>query len=235
MILAYHSVNRATEAEDPDRLVLSPELFEAQVNLLRRNGYRFVTMDELLDDRRGAAPPPRTAILTFDDGWLDGLTVVLPMLRRLGLPATFNVCPGMWGVRHDFVAGEAGRLLDRDDALELARSGMELGSHTMSHPDLRALGDDALRAELTASKAAVEELTERPCRTLAYPFGLFDDRVERAAAAVGYEAALAWQPGGPWRPLAMPRMPGPPRHGAGRLALKLLGLHRRKAPSPPED
>lgn len=192
-----------------------------------------MTAEELVEEAGGGGPPPRTAVLTFDDGWRDGLTVVAPMLRRLGLSATFNVCPGMWGGQHQFVAGEAGRLLDRDDALQLAGAGMEVGSHTMSHPDLRALDDDALREEVTASKAAVEELTQRPCRTLAYPFGLFDDRVERAAAAAGYEVALAWQPGGPWRQFAMPRMPGPPRHGAGRLALKLLGLHRRKAPTPP--
>jgi hypothetical protein len=68
-------------------------------------------------------------------------------------------------------------------------------------------------------------VTGRPCRTLAYPFGLFDDRVERAARAAGYELAWGWLPGS-WRAAAAPRLPAPPRHGARRLAIKLLGIRR---------
>ena len=87
------------------------------------------------------------------------------------------------------------------------------------------LDDDELARELQESKADVEKITGRPCRTLAYPYGLYDDRVTEAAAAAGYELAFAWLPG-PWRPLAAPRLPAPPRHGALRLALKLAGVRR---------
>jgi peptidoglycan/xylan/chitin deacetylase (PgdA/CDA1 family) len=226
VVLAYHGVNHVTDVDDPHHLVVSPEHLEAHIGLLRRRGYRFMTVEELAIAEAETAPPPRTAILTFDDGWLDGLTCVAPLLQRLGLRATFNVCPGMWEGQHQFVAGEAGRLLGQDDARRLAQSGMELGSHAMSHRDLRGLGDDELRDELEASKAGVEAITGRRCHTLAYPYGLFDARVERAAADAGYEVALAWLPGR-WRRFAVPRMPAPPRHGAGRLAIKLLGLHRR--------
>jgi peptidoglycan/xylan/chitin deacetylase (PgdA/CDA1 family) len=103
---------------------------------------------------------------------------------------------------------------------------MELGSHSLSHPDLRKLDDAELSRQLEESKAAVEQITGRPCRTLAYPFGLYDERVVAAAGAAGYELAFAWLPG-PWRPLEAPRLPAPPRHGAGRLGLKLLGVRRR--------
>jgi peptidoglycan/xylan/chitin deacetylase (PgdA/CDA1 family) len=102
---------------------------------------------------------------------------------------------------------------------------MELGSHTMSHPDLRKVGDDDLASELEGSKAAIEKITGRPCRTLAYPYGLYDDRVIAATAAAGYDLAFAWLPG-PWERLAAPRMPAPPRHGALRLAVKLAGIRR---------
>jgi peptidoglycan/xylan/chitin deacetylase (PgdA/CDA1 family) len=103
---------------------------------------------------------------------------------------------------------------------------MEVGSHTLTHPDLRGLGDAELDAELRGSRAAVEELTGRPCRTFAYPFGLYDERVAGRVRAAGYELALAWQPRRGWDPYAVGRLPGPPRHGAGRLALKLLGVRR---------
>jgi peptidoglycan/xylan/chitin deacetylase (PgdA/CDA1 family) len=164
-------------------------------------------------------------VLTFDDGFRSWLTDVAPLLERLGVPATFYVCPGLLGTQHERVSGEAGRLLDQGEARALAETGMELGSHSLSHPDLRLLGSGELAAELTESKAAIEQITGRPCRTLAYPYGLHDERVERAAGEAGYELAFAWLPG-PWRELAAPRLPAPPRHGPLRLALKLAGIRR---------
>jgi len=224
-VLVYHAVASVSPQRDPHRMATDPRHLEDHVRLLLRQGYRFLGAEELLDAAGGREPPSRTAVLTFDDGWLDALTVVAPLLQRLDVPATFYACPGWWGSQHPQLPGAAGRLLDADAARALHAAGMELGSHTMTHPDLRTLGDAALERELTASKAGIEEITGRPCRTFAYPFGHFDERVERAVEAAGYELAFAWLPG-PWRPLTAPRLPAPPRHGAGRLALKLLGVRR---------
>ncbi|HEX9375331.1 MAG TPA: polysaccharide deacetylase family protein [Actinomycetota bacterium] len=226
IVLAYHGVGRAADDTDPTRLITSPRHLESQVRLLRRLGYRFATAEQVLAGSGGDAPPDRTAVLTFDDGFRSWLTDALPLLQRLGIRATFYVCPGWLGGHHPEVAGEEGRLLDADDARALVGAGMELGSHAMAHADLRELDDEALRDDLASSKAGVEELTGRPCRTLAYPFGLFGEREERAAAEAGYELAFGWWPG-PWRRFAAPRLPGPPRHGAARLAAKLMGVRRR--------
>jgi peptidoglycan/xylan/chitin deacetylase (PgdA/CDA1 family) len=220
--LAYHGVDDLDDAADPARLVVSPRRLDAHVRLLRRLGYRFVTAEQALD---AGGLRRRTAVLTFDDGWADWLTVALPLLERLGVRASFYVCPGLWGTQHPDVPGEAGRLLDEGEAGRLHAAGMELGAHSLTHRDLRELDDGDLREEVAGSKAAVEDITGHPCRTMAYPFGLHDARVESAVREAGYGLAWAWLPG-PWKPLAAPRVVGPPRHGAGRLALKLLGLRR---------
>ena len=237
VVLVYHAVGDVGSPDDPRMLVTAPRRLEAHVRVLLRRGYRFLTAEELLDEAGGREPPPRTAVLTFDDGWLDGLTVAAPLLRRLGIRATFYLCPGRFGGEDENVRGSSGRLLDANAARELLDQGMELGSHTMSHPDLRKLDDGRLVRELVDSKEAIEGLTGARCRTFAYPFGLFDDRVERAVEAAGYELALTWQPG-PWRRLATPRLPAPARHGALWLSLTLLGVRRRWSPpplpSPPE-
>jgi peptidoglycan/xylan/chitin deacetylase (PgdA/CDA1 family) len=218
--IVHHGVGDVADLDDPDRLVVSPQRLEAQLRLLPRLGYELATAEEVI--ARG--PARRLAVLTFDDGWRDGLTVVAPLLERLGLRASFYVCPGRWGTQHASVRGPAGALLTRDEAGELHARGMEIGSHTLSHPDMCALDDAALDAELRESRAAVEDVTGRPCRTFAYPFGLYDDRVKARVRATGYELAFAWGPRRGWDPLAAGRLPGPPRHGAGRLSLKLLGL-----------
>jgi peptidoglycan/xylan/chitin deacetylase (PgdA/CDA1 family) len=220
LVLAYHAVDDVDERADPRRLILSPRRFESQVRLLRRIGYRIVPAVEAPD------APGRVAVLTFDDGWLSSLTVAAPLLRRLGVRATFYVCPGKWGAQHWHFDGSHGRLLDREGVSELHRLGMEIGSHSLTHADLRRLDDETLHDELVRSKEEIEALTGEPCVTFAYPFGLHDLRVEQAAEAAGYRLAFSWLPG-PWRPFAAPRLPAPPRHGAGRLALKLLGVSRR--------
>ena len=226
VVLVHHGVGDAPPESDPVRLVVPPDRLRAQLRLLLRLGYRFRTMEELIADTDGRAPPRRTAAITFDDGLASDLHVAAPLLDELGLRGSFYVSPGLWGGRHASITGAAGRLLERDEVRALADRGMEIGSHAMTHSDLRKLDDHALRAELTDSKAAIEEATGRPCRVLAYPFGLHDARVEAAAMEAGYELALGWGPG-EWRPAAVPRMPGPPRHGALRLGLKLLGLRHR--------
>jgi peptidoglycan/xylan/chitin deacetylase (PgdA/CDA1 family) len=222
-LLVYHGVGPV--ANDPNRLLVEPALLESQVRFLQRRGYRFLTAEELL---AGGAPRPGTAVLTFDDGFRNWVTDALPVLQRLGVRATFYVCPGLFGEQHWDLDGEEGKLLDEAGARELLAAGMELGSHSLSHPDLRKLDDAELARQLEESKAAVEQVVGGQCRTLAYPFGLYDDRVVAAAGAAGYELAFGWLPG-PWRPLEAPRLPAPPRNGSLRLALKLLGV-RRPAP-----
>lgn len=220
VVLVYHGVG--TAPDDDARLLVSPQRLESHIRFLQRRGYRFTTAEELAGNGR---PQAGTAVLTFDDGFRSCLTEAVPLLRRLGVSATFYVCPGLLGGQHWHMPGEAGRLLDKDEVGALVEAGMEVGSHSVSHPDLRLLDGGALTVELEESKAAVEEITGRPCRTLAYPYGLHDERVESAAGEAGYELAFAWLPG-PWRPFAAPRLPAPPRHGALRLALKLAGIRR---------
>ncbi|TMK79658.1 MAG: polysaccharide deacetylase family protein [Actinobacteria bacterium] len=219
-VLVYHGVG--SDADDPARLLVAPDRLESHVRYLQRRGYRFLTAEELLELGR---PSARTAVLTFDDGFRNWLSEAVPLLNRLGVRATFYICPGMFGGQHWQVPGEAGRLLDEAGVRALADAGMELGSHSLSHPDLRKLDDGELAAELRESKEAVERITGSPCRTFAYPFGLYDETVTQAVAEAGYELAFAWLPG-PWQPLAAPRLPAPPRHGPVRLALKLAGLRR---------
>ena len=227
MVLVYHGVAEVEPRDDPHRLATAPRRLRAHLRLLRRLGYRLAAAEELLDAPASLPPPPGTAVLTFDDGWRDALEAVAPVLGELDARGSFYVCPGWWGGRHPELGGTAGALLGEAEVAELARLGLEIGSHSMSHRDLRALDDAALEADLRDSKEAIEATTGRRCRTFAYPFGLHNERVAAAVENAGYELALSWGPG-PWRPFAVPRLPAPPRGGAATLALKLAGLRRRR-------
>jgi peptidoglycan/xylan/chitin deacetylase (PgdA/CDA1 family) len=223
VVLAYHGIS-STARDDGSRLLIDPEHLRSHVSMLKRRGYRFLTAGELVADAE-SGPPPRTAVLTFDDGWLDGLTTVAPLLDGLGVRATFYVNPGRLGAQHPDVPGEAGRLLNAAQARELHDRGMEVASHSRDHAVLTGLDDATLADDLADSKAAVEAITGEPCLTLAYPFGIYDDRVGRAAADAGYELCFGWLPG-PWNRYGAPRLPPPTRSGAWALRLKMLGVRR---------
>ena len=147
VVLVYHGVGFASD--DPRRLITSPEHLIDHVQLLLGRGYHFLAASELPQD----GPAAGTACLTFDDGWRNWLTVALPVLRSLDVRATFFVCPGLFGRQHPDVPGEAGELIRAEEARALHDAGMELGSHTLTHPDLRALDDAGLERRAVSGRS----------------------------------------------------------------------------------
>ena len=105
--------------------------------------------------------------------------------------------------------------MDWDALRGLAERGIEIGSHTVSHPHLPLLGDVEVQRELRESRKQIEDELRRPCRFLAYPFGDEDARIRAASAAAGYEAAFgAPGPRGLERPVRAPARRRLQRRGA---------------------
>jgi peptidoglycan/xylan/chitin deacetylase (PgdA/CDA1 family) len=207
LVLAYHSV--APRMEDrlvPSMITLTSDLAE-HVGRLRTAGRRIITAGQLAEELHHGGSGADAAVLTFDDGWADALTVAAPLLASLAVRATFFVCPGLFG-NPERSMSYAGRVLTREEAGVLHGTGMELGAHSMTHPDLTEIDDRALAHELSQSKHEIEAITGAACRTMAYPFGLQDTRVRTAAAAAGFALAFTYRKG-PWKTLAAPRVPVP--------------------------
>ena len=89
IVLMYHSVARQEQAAfiDPQNHVPA-DVFESQLAFLSQHR-RVISMRQLIElTRQGQSPQPRTVVVTFDDGYLDNLTVAAPLLHRYELPAT---------------------------------------------------------------------------------------------------------------------------------------------------
>ncbi len=120
------------------------------------------------------------------------------------------------------------RLLDADSIARLASSGMEVGFHTLHHPVLTDLADDALERAMVEGREALEAVTGRTVRYLSCPHGRTDSRVAAAAGRAGYEAAFGsrGRPVGPASPrLMLDRWePGPiePDRLRGEIVWRLL-------------
>jgi peptidoglycan/xylan/chitin deacetylase (PgdA/CDA1 family) len=190
LILCYHAVSPSWESF----LAVEPERLDEQVRLLLRRGYEAKTLSQAL-----AEPGPRTLVVTFDDGYRSILERGLPVLGELGVPATVFVPTDLIDEAGLFSSLPAEQMPGDEEELRcmswsqvrsLLDEGWEVGSHTCTHPHLPELGDERLGAELARSRAVCEERLDRPCETIAYPFGSYDRRVIDAAAAAGYRLAV---------------------------------------------
>jgi peptidoglycan/xylan/chitin deacetylase (PgdA/CDA1 family) len=231
LVLCYHAVS----PDWPERYTVTPGALETHVRDLLRRGYRGVTFaDAVRADRR-----ERVFALTFDDAYRSVREHALPLLDRLGVPATVFAVSGfaetaapVTTALGDWAGGPHEHELQSmgwDELRALAGQGWEIGSHTRSHPMLTRLGDGELADELTQSRAVCEAGVGQPVRSLAYPYGDFDARVSAAAAAAGYEQAatlFGGQPDDP-APLEWPRVAVNRHHSPRAFRLKSSRLVRR--------
>jgi peptidoglycan/xylan/chitin deacetylase (PgdA/CDA1 family) len=209
LILCYHAVSPIWPAE----LSLSPESLAEQLEYLAGRGYRGITFTEaVLGEVAGKA-----IAITFDDGYASTFRLARPILERFGMPGTVFVPtdyigggPMSWPGIDQWIGGDHEKELlpmSWDDARELADAGWEIGSHTKSHPRLTEIPDDQLAEELVESRRTCEERLDRPCQSIAYPYGDHDDRVVAATSRAGYSSAATLPSRTPVpAPLAWPRV-----------------------------
>jgi len=191
VLICHHGVGTSTPQDDPLFLRVPPERLRCQLELIHDAGFLFRTVSDLVAEAGNGPPPPGRFALTFDDGMHDNATAALPLLRELGVPATFYITTGMVGAPNPWLAGGGERMMNAQELLELAGAGMELGAHTVTHPNLATLGYDACVAEMGASRDQLETLTGVRATTFAYPFGSYGPDAHRAARDLGFDAAVA--------------------------------------------
>ena len=186
LVLCYHAVSDGWH----QRLSVPAAALEAQLRHLVGRGWRPVGALE------AATGTGKLLHVTFDDAFTS-VRNALPALERTGTKATVFECASYAGDGRALALpeldGEPEAELETmtwDDLCDLVERGVEVGSHTLSHPHLPQLSDDELAAELCDSKRRLEDELGRPCRVLAYPFGDCDDRVRAAARNAGYEVAF---------------------------------------------
>jgi peptidoglycan/xylan/chitin deacetylase (PgdA/CDA1 family) len=210
VVLCYHAVVDDWGAD----LAVSPAAFEEQITCLRDRGYRGVTFHDAVT----APPAGRAVAVTFDDGFRSVVDFAYPILERCGFPATMFVVtrfvgtadPLAWaGIDHWLDSQNAADLaaVSWEELRDLAAAGWEIGSHTCTHPHLPLCVEDQLVRELVDSRQRCEEELGITCRSLAYPYGEVNAKVELAARRAGYLTAAGLP--GSFRylsPLAWPRV-----------------------------
>jgi peptidoglycan/xylan/chitin deacetylase (PgdA/CDA1 family) len=169
-VVLFH---RVTDEIPPDGLTVTTAWFRGFCALMRER-FHVVSVAEMHSMlHAGIRPPLRTVAITFDDCYRDNL-VAARVLAEHGLPATFFIPTKYVGTDHVFdwdLGLKKMPNLNWDDVKEMQALGHDIGSHTVSHPDLGVIGPVEARVELADSKKTLEDKLGRPARFFAYPYG----------------------------------------------------------------
>jgi peptidoglycan/xylan/chitin deacetylase (PgdA/CDA1 family) len=231
-ILCYHNVASAPEAAPFKLLYVSPEGFERQLWTLRRLGLRGVSTSEGLTRLRNGTARG-CVVFTFDDGYLDTLTTAAPLLKRYGFGATCYVVSAALGTYNRWDAEELRErkpLMSREQLEDWLAAGMEVGSHSRSHPRLHELPQERARDEIAQSRSGLRDLLGVPIEHFAYPFGHFTDDTVELVRRAGYSSAVTVLPGvarTSSNPLRLPRILVNGERGLWRFLLHVATPYER--------
>lgn len=193
-ILLYHSVqDHAPGSFGP--WAVGRRLFADHMDTLVERGYTGMSVGQLMNLKRAALPvPDKTVVVTFDDGFADFESSAWPVMKARGIPVTLYVTAGVLdGTSQWLEPVGAGQLpmLGTAAIRELADDGVEIGAHSMTHPQLDCVGRELARREIVDSKTALEKIVGRTVDSFAYPHGYHDRTVKKMVVDAGYTSAAA--------------------------------------------
>lgn len=197
-ILMYHQIGEPAPKGSPYRsLTVHPASFRRQMRWLRRLGYRGLAMRDILPYVRGERQGKVVGI-TFDDGYRNVYRNALSVLLENGFTATnyFVVRQLDGGNVWDYDDGVAhSDLMSETEMREWARQGMEVGSHTLSHPRLPDLSESDARNQIQGSRTELEQILGQPVTAFCYPYGAESAGLRILAREAGYTNATTTQTG----------------------------------------
>ncbi|MBA3660534.1 MAG: polysaccharide deacetylase family protein [Gammaproteobacteria bacterium] len=206
-ILCYHNLNPTV----PGSMNLSPQKFESQIKWLKDNGYTVVPLKEVVDYLQGARQtlPPKSVVVTADDGWQSVYTYMWPIIRKYNIPVTLFIYPQ--------TISQGKNAMTWEELKELQRTGLfDIQSHTYWHPNFKkekkkrsgSAYEQFVSDQLQTSKKILEDKLGIKVTLLAWPFGIYDHYLEQASSKAGYVMAFsidARTANRSFRPMAQPR------------------------------
>jgi peptidoglycan/xylan/chitin deacetylase (PgdA/CDA1 family) len=196
LVLVYHGFGQRTREEDPHNLFVAEEDFERQLRLLRRM-FRPLDLREYMLGWKRQKWPPRSVLITIDDGYESILSCAAPILARYRFPASvFVPASKLAGTSSWMPKMPNERLVTPADLRELRRLGIEIGVHGMNHVPLPGLSPATLHTEVSGARTALASILGETPASFAYPEGKFDEASVRAVEEAGYSVAFSVHLGG---------------------------------------
>lgn len=183
MIFEYHRVNDITAKTDD--YSLSREEFQEQLDYFKENNYHTISlMDFIRAEKYGEELPENPIILTFDDGYEDNYTNMMPMVKAMNMKATMFMATNYVG-KENYVNWQ--------QLKEMQANGIEIGSHTANHIPLTQ--SDNVADEIKLSKLLMEWNGLKTIYFFSYPNGIYTDESIQLLKDNHYLAAVTGDAG----------------------------------------
>jgi len=189
--LLFHSV---TQRRTLDQSHILAPTFGQLLSYLKQNKYTTITIRDLACHNKQTMNNQALRIsLVFDDGFENFFSHALPLLNRYGYTAALFPVAGYIDSVSSWDVYAPYKQLSKEQLRLVADSGHEIGSHTLTHPDLALIDDNEVKTELSESKKILEDIISKPVTSLSFPFGSWNTRIWNIALECGYTAAVAYR------------------------------------------
>lgn len=170
-VLMYHSVSDAPEdgVHPYYRVNTTPQQFAEQMRYLHESDCDVVPLREVARAASAGERSKRTRVaITFDDGYRDFLTAAFPMMQKHHFPSSVFLPTAFIGDTPQIFKGK--ECLTWSEVRELRSAGVDFGSHTVSHPQLHAIGAAEVEREVRESKTVIEQKVGASIDSFSYPY-----------------------------------------------------------------
>ena len=194
-VLGYHEVGPVL-ANMQTRYNVTPAAFESQLAYLHGAGSICVSLEDLGRALAGTLIlPPRSFVITFDDGYVGVFRHALPILRSFAYTATVFVSSRLIGETGGGAVAPHAEKMNESQLRHLLAAGHSIGSHTRTHASLPDHSVEMQWDEIHGCKDDLEHLFERPIDTFCYPYGRYDSEIADLVRDAGYTLACTVKSG----------------------------------------
>lgn len=186
-ILCYHQIRdwRPRDSKGAKDYIVPVAQFRAQMQMLADSGYHTILPDQLYAYLTTGAPlPPKPVMLTFDDGDEDQYTTALPELNKHGFKGVFFIMTVAIG-RHGYQP-----YMSKEQIKDLSDKGHVIAAHTWDHHSVKKYQGDDWKIQVDEPNRKLQEITGKPMRYFAFPFGLWNKAALPELQKRGYVAAF---------------------------------------------
>ena len=193
-ILMLHRVVEQRSKGQNCELEITPDFLRQTIEDYRRQGYRFVSIDEVCDIIGKGRTDQPFVCLTFDDGYSDNFTIAYPILKRLNVPFAIYVTTGYIDGTAKMWWYDETNVMNWEQLKKLSIDPLcTIGAHTISHPRLTTLSDKDAREEIFSSKQRLMEILGMPVNHFSYPHGDYNADILHIVKKAGFHTSLkAW-------------------------------------------
>ena len=188
-VLAYHKVGAPSPGAWETWFYIPEQIFVEHLKCIHESGWTPIDVGTFVAGlERPDSLPPRSVLITFDDGYVSVLRVAMPLLAQAGYPAAMFVPTQYIGTTNAFDEGNepSEAICSWEQLRRLDAGNISVESHGVSHTRLSALEGTEREDEFIASKQALEKGLGKQVMLFSYPYG--DSGSVPAAAAASQPA-----------------------------------------------